>query len=204
VAPSKSNVVYAFIEAVPPLNGLYRSDDGGATWELRDRSQNMLWRPFYFANLIVDPKNENRVYKPDGALIMSTDGGKSFNNIGGSAHGDFHDVWVDPQNTDHLIVGDDGGLWYSYDAGDKWWKAETLPISQFYHVSVDNDKPYKVYGGLQDNSSWVGESQFPGGIAKAQWENLFGGDGFWMFADPSDPTYVYAESQGGYIGRVNR
>jgi photosystem II stability/assembly factor-like uncharacterized protein len=204
VAPSKPNVVYAFIEAVPPLNGLYRSQDGGATWELRDRSQNMLWRPFYFANLIVDPRNDNRLYKPDGSLIMSTDGGMSFSNISGSAHGDFHDVWVDPQNSDHLITGDDGGLWYSYDGGDKWWKAETLPISQFYHVSVDMDRPYKVYGGLQDNSSWVGESQYPGGIAKSQWENLYGGDGFWMFVDPSDPTYVYAESQGGYIGRVNR
>jgi photosystem II stability/assembly factor-like uncharacterized protein len=204
VAPSKPDVVYAFIEAVPPLNGLYRSDDGGKTWELRDRSQNMLWRPFYFANLIVDPRNENRVYKPDGPLIMSTDGGATFSNIGGSAHGDFHDVWVDPANSDHLMTGDDGGLWYSYDGGDKWWKAETLPISQFYHVSVDMEKPYKVYGGLQDNSSWVGESQFPGGIAKSQWENLYGGDGFWMFVDPTDPTYVYAESQGGYIGRVNR
>ena len=204
VAPSKPDVVYAFIEAVPPLNGLYRSDDGGMTWELRDRSQNMLWRPFYFANLIVDPKNENRVYKPDGSLIMSTDGGMSFNNISGSAHGDFHDVWVDPQNSDHLMAADDGGLWYSHDGGDKWWKAETLPISQFYHVSVDMDKPYKVYGGLQDNSSWVGASQFPGGIAKSQWENLYGGDGFWTFADPTDPTYVYAEAQGGNIGRVNR
>jgi photosystem II stability/assembly factor-like uncharacterized protein len=204
VAPSKPNVVYAFIEAVPPLNGLYRSDDGGRSWELRDRSQNMLWRPFYFANLIVDPRNENRVYKPDGSLIMSTDGGASFSNISGSAHGDFHDVWVDPANSDHLMTGDDGGLWYSYDGGDKWWKAETLPISQFYHVSVDMDRPYKVYGGLQDNSSWVGESQFPGGIAKSQWENMYGGDGFWMFVDPTDPTYIYAESQGGYIGRVNR
>jgi photosystem II stability/assembly factor-like uncharacterized protein len=204
VAPGKPNVVYAFIEAVPPLNGLYRSEDGGKTWELRDRSQNMLWRPFYFANLIVDPKNENRVYKPDGPLIMSTDGGMSFSNISGSAHGDFHDVWVDPQNSDRLIAGDDGGLWYSYDGGDKWWKSENLPISQFYHVSVDNEKPYKVYGGLQDNSSWVGESQYPGGIAKGQWENMYGGDGFWMFADPSDPTYIYAEAQGGYIGRINR
>ena len=162
VAPSKPNVVYAFIEAVPPKNGLYRSDDGGATWELRDRSQNMIWRPFYFANLIVDPKNENRVYKPDGSLIMSTDGGASFSNIGGGAHGDFHDVWVDPHNTDHLIAGDDGGLWYSYDGGNRWWKADNLPVSQFYHVSVDMDRPYHVYGGLQDNSSWVGESQYPG------------------------------------------
>ena len=204
VAPSKPNVVYAFIEAVPPLNGLYRSEDGGRTWELRDRSQNMLWRPFYFANLIVDPKDENRVYKTDGPLIMSTDGGASFSVISGSAHGDFHDVWVDPKNSDRLIAGDDGGLWYSHDGGDKWWKSENLPISQFYHVSVDMDRPYKVYGGLQDNSSWIGESQFPGGIAKGQWENLYGGDGFWMFADPSDNTYVYAEAQGGYIGRVNR
>ncbi len=204
VAPSKPNVVYAFIEAVPPLNGLYRSDDGGKTWELRDRSQNMTWRPFYFANLIVDPKNENRIYKPDGPLIMSTDGGATFSGISGSAHGDFHDVWVDPQNSDHLITGDDGGLWYSYDGGDKWWKSENLPISQFYHVSVDMDKPYNVYGGLQDNSSWVGASQYPGGIAKGQWENMYGGDGFWMFVDPTDPTYIYAEAQGGYIGRVNR
>ncbi len=204
VAPSKPNVVYAFIEAVPPMNALYRSDDGGRTWEKRDRSQNMVWRPFYFANLIVDPKNENRLYKTDLSLIMSTDGGATFSNIGGTAHGDFHDVWVDPDDTDHLITGDDGGLWYSYDGGNKWWKSENLPISQFYHVSLDMDRPYKVYGGLQDNSSWVGESQYPGGIAKSQWENMYGGDGFWMFVDPTDPTYLYAEAQGGYIGRVNR
>ena len=204
VAPSKPNVVYAFIEAVPPLNALYRSDDGGATWSMRDRSQNMIWRPFYFANLTVDPKNENRLFKPDGSLIMSTDGGASFSVIGFSTHGDHHDIWVDPDNTDHLITGDDGGLWYSYDGGDRWWKSEVLPISQFYHVSLDMDKPYKVYGGLQDNSSWVGESQFPGGIAKSQWENMYGGDGFWMFVDPTDPDYLYAEAQGGSIGRVNR
>jgi len=204
VAPSKPNVVYAFIEAVPPHNALYRSDDGGATWAKRDRSQNMIWRPFYFANLIVDPKNENRIIKPDGPLIMSTDGGVSFSNISGGTHGDHHDVWIDPENTERMITGDDGGIWYSYDGGDRWWKGENLPISQFYHVSVDMDRPYKVYGGLQDNSSWVGTSQYPGGIAKSQWENMYGGDGFWMFVDPTDPTYIYAESQGGYIGRINR
>ena len=204
VAPSKPNVVYAFIEAVPPRNALYRSEDGGATWEMRDRSQNMIWRPFYFANLIVDPKDENRVYKPDGSLIMSRDGGQTFNNISGATHGDHHDVWVDPGNSDHLLTGDDGGLWFSYDGGDRWWKADNLPISQFYHVSLDNDRPYRVYGGLQDNSSWVGESQYPGGITSSRWENLYGGDGFWMFVDPTDDSYIYAESQGGYIGRVNR
>jgi photosystem II stability/assembly factor-like uncharacterized protein len=204
VAPSKPDVVYAFIEAEPPKNGLYRSDDGGRTWQPLDRSQNMIWRPFYFANLIVDPRNENRIYKPDGGLIVSTDGGKSFSGISGGAHGDFHDVWIDPDDTDHLLAGDDGGLWYSYDAGNKWWKSDNLPVSQFYHVSVDMDMPYHVYGGLQDNSSWVGESEYPGGITSGRWENLYGGDGFWMFVDPTNPDYLYAESQGGEIGRINR
>jgi photosystem II stability/assembly factor-like uncharacterized protein len=204
VAPSKPATVYAFIEAEIPKDGLYRSDDGGKTWRQLDRSQNMIWRPFYFANLIVDPKDENKIYKPDGSLIASNDGGESFSNISGGAHGDFHDVWINPNNTDNLITGDDGGVWYSFDGGNRWWKGNNLPVSQFYHVSVDMDMPYHVYGGLQDNSSWIGDSAYPGGITNDRWENIYGGDGFWVFADPSDNDYVYAESQGGYIGRVNR
>ncbi len=137
---------------------------------------------------------------------MSDDAGKSFSVVGGfvGMHGDVHDLWIDPTNPQTVIAGDDGGLWYSYNGGSKWWKGDNLPVSQFYHVSLDGADPYRVYGGLQDNSSWVGASAFPGGIANAQWENMYGGDGFWMFADPADENYLYAEAQGGRIGRVNR
>src|SRR6266540_2667840 len=204
VAPSNAKRVYAFVES--PDSALFVSDDGGLTWDKRDKSQWMVWRPFYFANLIVDPKNPDRMFKPDGSLIVSEDGGKSFAVVGGfqGAHGDAHDVWIDPTNTQVVFVGDDGGTWYSYNGGSKWWKGNNLPVSQFYHVSMDDNDPYRVYGGLQDNSSWVGESQYPGGITNAQWENMYGGDGFWMFPDPADPDYIYAEYQGGEIGRVNR
>jgi photosystem II stability/assembly factor-like uncharacterized protein len=115
-----------------------------------------------------------------------------------------HDVWIDSTNPETVFSGDDGGMWYSYNGGSKWWKADNLPVSQFYHVSLDDNDPYQVYGGLQDNSSWVGQSQYPGGITNHQWENMYNGDGFWMFPDPSDPDYLYAEYQGGNIGRVNR
>jgi len=201
-APSNPDVVYALIEST--RSALFRSADGGQTWQERDRSQMMVWRPFYFANLIVDPKDENKVYKPGGSLIASNDGGASFSSIGGGAHGDFHDVWVDPANTNELITGDDGGVWYSHDTGNKWLKANNLPISQFYHVSVDAADPYHVYGGLQDNSAWVGDSAYPGGITNGRWENLYGGDGFFAFADPSDQDYIYVEAQGGTIARINR
>ena len=204
IAPSNAKRVYAFVES--PESALFVSDDGGATWDKRDKSNWMVWRPFYFANLIVDPKNPDRVFKPDGALILSEDGGKSFAAIGGfqGAHGDVHDVWIDPGNPQTVVAGDDGGIWYSYNGGAKWWKAENLPVSQFYHVSLDNNDPYRVYGGLQDNSSFVGDSQYPGGITNSRWENMYNGDGFWMFPDPSDPDYIYAEYQGGFMGRVNR
>ena len=201
-APSNPKRVYAFIENIRPA--LFVSDDGGQTWQERDRSQGMVWRPFYFGRLVVDPKEPDRLFKMGLGLIVSDDGGKSFASASGGSHGDWHDVWIDPTNTKYIVGGDDGGLWYSYDGGNKWWKANNLPVSQFYHVSVDNKDPYQVYGGLQDNSSWVGDQEYPGGITNNRWENLYGGDGFWAFADPSDPDYAYAEAQGGFIGRVNR
>lgn len=179
-APSNAKRVYAFVESTD--SALFVSDDGGKTWDKRDKSNWMVWRPFYFANLIVDPKNPDRLFKTDGALIMSEDAGRSFATIGGfvGMHGDVHDVWMDPTNPQTVFAGDDGGMWYSYNGGSKWWKGGNLPVSQFYHVSVDDADPFRVYGGLQDNSDWVGQSQYPGGIGNAQWENMYGGDGFWM------------------------
>lgn len=202
-APSDAKIAYAFIEA-GDNSALYRSDDNGQTWEARDQSQMMVWRPFYFANLVIDPTNPERVFKPNLQLIVSDDGGKSFSNAAGSTHADSHDLWINPANPKEVILGDDGGLWFSKDGGGRWWKADNLPISQFYHVAADNRDPYMVYGGLQDNSSWVGYSSYPGGISNSQWENLYGGDGFWVIPDASDPDIVYAEYQGGNIARIDR
>ena len=201
-APSNPKRVYAFIENVRPA--LFVSDDGGVTWQERDRSQGMVWRPFYFGRIVVDPKNPDRLFKMGFSVIVSDDGGKSFANAAGASHGDWHDVWINPTNTKTIVGGDDGGLWTSYDGGVRWVKSWNLPVSQFYHVSTDDRDPYQVYGGLQDNSSWVGDQEYPGGITNNRWENLYGGDGFWAFSDPSDPNFAYAEYQGGHIGRINR
>jgi len=202
VAPSNPKVVYVMIESKD--SALFRSEDGGGTWTKLDKSRFMVWRPFYFANLIVDPKDENKLFKVDLGLIYSTNGGRSFSRASGGAHGDFHDVWINPANSNIVYATDDGGLWRSEDGGTLWKHQVNLPVSQFYHVSVDQSNPYHVYGGLQDNSSWIGDSSYPSGVSNSRWENIYGGDGFWVFEDPSDPDYIYAEAQGGTIGRVNR
>ena len=159
IAPSDPNIVYAFVESA--RSALFRSDDGGKTWKERDRSQNMVWRPFYFANLIVDPKNPDRLFKTDYGLIVSEDGGQSFSEVGSSTHADHHAVWIDPANTQHMVTGNDGGLWISYDGGARWNKTDNLPISQFYHVSVDDKDPYQVYGGVAGQQRLGGRQRLP-------------------------------------------
>jgi len=202
IAPSNRQTVYAFIEGV--RSALFISQNGGRTWQEGDRSQRMVWRPFYFSRIVIDPSDDKRLFKMNLNMIVSDDGGHSFADSSGGAHGDWHDIWINPKNSKYIVGGDDGGLWISYDGGTKWWKGANLPISQFYHVSLDNKDPYQVYGGLQDNSTWVGDSAYPGGITNDRWENLYGGDGFWAYPDPKGPNSAYAEAQGGTIGRVNR
>jgi photosystem II stability/assembly factor-like uncharacterized protein len=202
VAPSNPKRVYAVAEA--KRSALFRSDDAGATWAEVNNGANVVGRPFYFANLYVDPKEEKRVYKPGTSLSISEDAGKTFSPVAGSVHSDFHAMWIDPKNPERMFVGTDGGLYSSEDRGARWRFHANLPISQFYHVSYDMNRPYNVYGGLQDNASWYGPSSAVGGVQNKHWRSVFGGDGFWVFEDPSDPDYVYAEYQGGNLARVNR
>jgi photosystem II stability/assembly factor-like uncharacterized protein len=206
VAPSRPSVVYATIEA--ERTALYRSEDLGATWTEVNSSFNVKGRPFYFSHLVVDPEDFERVYKPGFSLGMSEDGGKSFTSPftggfgGGGVHGDHHALWVNPDNPLELLLGTDGGVYHSADRGAHWRAVGTLPVSQFYHVSVDGDFPYNVLGGLQDNGSWMGPSASLGGIENRDWENIGFGDGFWAFRDPTDPGFVYSEFQGGMISRI--
>lgn len=213
VAPSRPGTVYAVVESGKKGSkkadtALYRSDDGGATWTRKNDSFNMQVRPFYFAHLAVDPKDHNRVYKPGLVLTQSTDGGTSFTSpftsgFGGGPHSDHHALWIHPTEPNRLLLGTDGGLYLSRNRGASWVMARNLPIGQFYKISVDGQDPYRIYGGLQDNSSWVGPSESWGGIENKDWTNLSGGDGFATFADPRDPKFVYTTIQGGVATRVN-
>lgn len=201
ISPSNPKVVYANVEAKE--SALFRSDDGGETWIRGHSGANTIIRPFYFGALFVDPKDPMRVYKPGLNMTVSDDGGKTFSVIGGSAHGDWHATWIDPENPERIYAGTDGGFYGSEDRGANWRFMRNLPIGQYYHVAVDMSLPYRVFGGLQDNSSWMGPSRTGGSIQNRHWKNLYGGDGFWVQPDPTDANYVYAESQGGNAGRIN-
>ena len=204
LAPSAPNNLVAIVESNE--TGLFISADGGETWRQQSATANIVARPFYFSTIAIDPNDPKRVYRPAFTFSYSNDGGYSFadaNNDGGWLHSDMHAFWINPNNTSQLYVGTDGGVYYSLDRGATWVFVQSLPVGQFYHVRVDNADPYNVYGGLQDNGSWVGPSSAPGGVSNAAWKAIYGGDGFWVQPDPNDPDIAYAESQGGEAGRIN-
>ena len=210
IPASKNTRVYAVVEA-KNHTALYRSDDSGETWAEVNNSFNISGRPFYFARIIADPNNPDRVYKPGFGLTVSEDGGKSFSSAmsmaespGDSVHGDYHVVWINPANSDQVLTGTDGGVYQSLDRANHWRFLNSLPVSQFYHVSFDMADPYNVYGGLQDNGTWMAPSRATDGIANRHWRNIDFGDGFWAFSDPGDPDYAYAEYQGGQISRFRK
>jgi photosystem II stability/assembly factor-like uncharacterized protein len=202
VAPSRPDTVYATVESA--RTALFRSDDAGATWREMANPASVTARPFYFSEMVVDPVNPERVYKLALLLGLSDDGAKTFATVAGSVHPDLHALWINPKDTDELVLGTDGGVYHSYDRGASWRFVGTLPVSQFYRVSVDLQRPYNVYGGLQDNNTWYGPSRKPGGVLNKHWTPLTGGDGFWAFVDPVDEDFVYSEYQGGNLFRTRK
>ncbi|MGE0561109.1 MAG: WD40/YVTN/BNR-like repeat-containing protein [Flavobacteriales bacterium] len=196
IAPSNSQIVYSVIETEKPeKNGLYRSEDGGASWKHLNADFGLVVRPFYFSRIVVDPKNPDVLVKAGLFGSISKDGGKTFKGLG-AMHPDIHDIWFDVNDSEKLFSATDGGLYRSLNQGTTMEQIENLPICQFYHIAVDNQEPYNIYGGLQDNGSWFGPSASPGGVEARDWEVIGVGDGFRVYPHPTDPNIMYSEMQG--------
>jgi photosystem II stability/assembly factor-like uncharacterized protein len=205
IAPSNSKTIYTSVETETTTEkGFYRSDDGGVTWKKTNADFNVTVRPFYFARIVVDPLNEKKVIKAGYQGIISEDGGQSFRSIGSGVHADMHCFWIDPKNTKRIILGCDGGAYISQDGGYLWKHCQDLPFAQFYHVSIDDEEPYNVYGGLQDNGSWYAPNENGGGIKNQDWMMSSYGDGFYVFRHPKNKNVVFSESQGGDLVRHNK
>jgi photosystem II stability/assembly factor-like uncharacterized protein len=206
ISPANPNRMYAMVEA--KKNGLYTTTDGGFTWtKVTDDPDIATNRPFYFNDIIADPVNENKLYALWQTVNVSIDGGKTFKTTAdfNQAHADHHALWIHPKDPNFIINGNDGGITISRDGGKKWIFGESIPIGQFYHVNVDNEIPYNVYGGLQDNGSWKGPAYtwMSEGLRNYLWQSLWGGDGFDVLPDPDNARYGYAMSQGGNLGRYD-
>ncbi len=216
ISPSNPKFVYALVEA--KKNALYKSEDGGFKWKMvSDQSSGrgsdgIGNRPFYYADIFVDPINENRIYSIFTYVNVSEDGGKSFQQLmpaygtSTGVHPDHHAWYIHPNNPNFMIDGNDGGLNITRDRGKTWRFVENLPVGQFYHVNVDMEYPYNVYGGMQDNGSWVGPAYVlkSQGIRNSYWQEIMFGDGFDAVPDPKDSRFGYAMSQQGSVGRYDR
>ena len=195
VSKSNPNTLYTVIESEKNEDkGLYKSTDGGENWEQKNNDFGITVRPFYFSRIVVDPKDEDIVVKAGLYGSISKDGGETFENLG-NMHADIHDMVFDINNSDIMYVGTDGGVYRSWNKGVTMEIVENLPLSQFYHISVDNEEPYNIYGGLQDNGSWYGPSFAAGGISAKHWNAVGQGDGFRVLRHPTK-NIIYSEMQG--------
>ena len=195
VAPSNPQILYSVLETEKAEDkGLYRSDDGGGSWKHLNSDFELVVRPFYFSRIVVDPKNPDVVVKAGLSGSISRDGGKTFKNLG-NMHSDIHDIAFDINDSDRMYAGTDGGVYRSWNGGTTMEIVENIPVSQFYHISVDNEEPYNIYGGLQDNGSWWGPSASHGGIEARDWKRVGVGDGFRVLRHPTKKI-IYSEMQG--------
>jgi len=215
IAPNKPNIVYALVES--KKNALYKSEDGGFTWKKTNDNSSGRGndgignRPFYYSEIYVDPQNENRVYSIYTYVNVSEDGGKSFSQLmpaydaNNGVHPDHHAWWIHPTNGNFMIDGNDGGMNITKDGGKSWRFIGNLPVAQFYHISVDNEIPYNVYGGMQDNGSWRGPAYVwrAQGIRNSYWQEISFGDGFDVVPDKDDSRYGWSMSQQGYVSRYD-
>ena len=210
IAQNKPEIIYALIEA--NKNGLYKSMDGGDTWKLVSENMDEIGnRPFYYAEIYVDPQNENRLFSIFTYVNVSEDGGKSFNQlmpaygVSNGIHPDHHAWWIHPTNGNFMVDGNDGGMNITKDGGSTWRFIGNLPVAQFYHINVDNEIPYNVYGGMQDNGSWKGPAYIwrSQGIRNSYWQEISFGDGFDVIPDKDDSRYGWTMSQQGFVSRYD-
>ncbi len=209
IAPNKPSVIYALIEA--KKNALYRSNDGGFTWKKINDKNDIGNRPFYYSDIHVDPDNENRVFSVFTYVNVSEDGGKNFEQlmpaygVDNGVHPDHHAWWIHPDNGQFMIDGNDGGMNITKDGGKTWRFIGNLPVAQFYHINVDNEFPYNVYGGMQDNGSWRGPAYVwrAQGIRNSYWQEISFGDGFDVVPDKDDSRYGWSMSQQGFVSRYD-
>lgn len=206
ISPVDPNYVYAIVEADGKADGLYRSCDKGESWTKMSNYKTV--SPQYYNRIFCDPKDVNKIYSIDTYSRYSNDGGKTWTKFGlKNRHVDDHAMWIDPDNTNHLLIGGDGGIYDTYDNGKNWRHAPNLPVTQYYRVAVDNSYPfYNICGGTQDNNSMFGPSrtQLKYGILNSEWTTTIGGDGFFSAFDPKDLNIIYSEYQYGGLARYNK
>ncbi|BFP42989.1 hypothetical protein FGF1_38340 [Flavobacteriaceae bacterium GF1] len=204
IAKSQPNIIYLMTE-FQGGGTAFRSEDRGDHWVMVNDDPNINFRPFYYSDVRVDPNNPNILFSISGRLSRSKDGGKTWERIATTVHGDHQALWIDPTNSNRILNGSDGGYQVSYDGGDSWEIINNVELSQFYQIFIDNKDPYNVYGGLQDNGTWVGPSNslYSAGILKRHWKGLAYGDGYYAVPIPGSEHEVYANLQGGVIFHVD-